>query len=291
MISLFIMTSKGYHILQALVGRFGSGFIDRVVAARDKQIEDDHFEQIRDLCAAQHIEFHDRLSAPPVKSRYSFAISWRWLIDCGDGKELVVFHDSLLPEYRGFAPLVNSLINGESRIGVTALLGHKEYDKGNILHQAATDISYPLRIAEAIELVNHNYEEACLAVAEMIHAGQTLSGRPQNEAEATYSLWRDEEDYAIDWTKSAAAIRRFIDATGTPYKGASALCDGVRIRIRRAEEFPDVTIVNRDAGKVIFMEEGLPVVVCGNGLLKIYEAITEDGSSALPLKKFRTRFS
>jgi methionyl-tRNA formyltransferase len=113
----------------------------------------------------------------------------------------------------------------------------------------------------------------------------------QDESKATYSLWRDEADYRIDWTKQATMIRRFIDAVGFPFKGASCVVDGKVLRIAEAEEIADVIIENRDAGKVIFIQDGKPVVVCGQGLLKIHGLYDELGNSMLPFARFRSRFT
>ena len=63
------------------------------------------------------------------------------------------------------------------------------------------------------------------------------------------------------------------------------------IRVFKALSVNDVKIENRTPGKVIFMEDGFPVVVCGFGLLKILEAQKENGHSIFPLRSFRTRFS
>jgi methionyl-tRNA formyltransferase len=82
-----------------------------------------------------------------------------------------------------------------------------------------------------------------------------------------------------------------VDAVGHPYRGASALVDGRLVRIVEARERADVRVENRVPGKVIFMEQGRPVVVCGEGLLKV-ESMVDDatGASLLPLGKFRLRF-
>ena len=134
--------------------------------------------------------------------------------------QLIVFHDSLLPRYRGFNPLVSCLINGERHIGVTALLASSEYDRGNIISRSYTEINYPIKIQNAIELILRNYRELALTVSEMIERREVITGQPQNEQEASFSLWRDEEDYRIDWSQPAEDIKRFIDAVGYPYKGA-----------------------------------------------------------------------
>ena len=115
-------------------------------------------------------------------------------------------------------------------------------------------------------------------------------GSPQEEKDATYSLWRDEEDYRIDWNDDAQNIEHFISCVGIPYRGASASLNGAIVRILKAQARKDVKIENRSPGKVIFLELNYPIVVCGTGLLMLTDAIGEDGQSALPLKYFRSKF-
>ena len=95
----------------------------------------------------------------------------------------------------------------------------------------------------------------------------------------------------MDWSLDASRIERFVDAVGFPFKGAAATIEGKLFRIRKCEAMTDVMIENRSLGKVIFAEDGKPVVVCGQGLLKILH-LTEDGAECnfLPLSRFRTRF-
>jgi methionyl-tRNA formyltransferase len=128
-------------------------------------------------------------------------------------------------------------------------------------------------------------------VTRTILAGRSLNSQPQDETAATYSLWRDEDDYRIDWSRDAASIRRFIDALGYPYKGASSELDGVLVRILDAVPEPEVQIEQRVPGKVIFVRDQQPVVVCGSGLLRLLDVRDETGAeSLLPLRKFRSRF-
>ena len=116
---------------------------------------------------------------------------------------------------------------------------------------------------------------------------------PQFEKIASYSLWRDEEDYFIDWQKSSEYISRFVDAVGSPYADAKSYFNGEIIKIVSASPVSDVKIEDRESniGKVIFIFDGAPVVVCGEGLILINEATTLTGESIFPLKKFRSRFN
>jgi methionyl-tRNA formyltransferase len=183
------------------------------------------------------------------------------------------------------------LVNGDTTIGATALLASDRYDEGAIIAQQALTISYPIKIAAAIALLSPLYATLAAKLVDTIVQGRPIEARQQDHSQATYSLWRDDADYRTDWNRSSSWIRRFVDAVGFPYRGASALLDGRVVRILEAEEWPDVKVENRCPGKVVFVEDGLPVVVCGTGLLRLLAVVDdESGASLLPLKKFRSRF-
>ena len=287
-LTLFLMTEKGYRVLQHVVAHLDTSVVALVVGAPDPSLAQDFFAEIQALCAQAGIPFQRRNVPLAVRTAYALAVSWRWLI--ADAGTLIVLHDSLLPSYRGFAPLVSCLINGEPRIGVTALFATADFDQGPILGQAARPVQYPLRIADAIQLAVECYLELITQLWPSLQAGQLPPGTPQQEADATYSLWRDEQDYRIDWRADSATIRRFVDALGWPYQGASTLLNGQLHRVLAAEPEPDVTIENRTPGKVLFVRAGQPVVVCGTGLLRLTALRTSAGGEALPLTRFRSRF-
>lgn len=289
-LTLFLMTEKGYRVLKRL-GVEHAERISCVVGATDSEVQNDYYQEIRILCDQLGISFVDRRDFGQVTSRFALAVSWRWLIEPGIAL-LVVFHDSLLPKYRGFSPLVSALINGEPEIGVSVILASDEYDRGEIIHQSKVTIQYPLKIKSAIGKVSGLYSDAANTVVENLLGGSTLHTRPQSEQDASYSLWRDAEDYRIDWQDSAERIRRFIDAVGFPYDGAKTLVSGKMARVLDAEEIEDVAIENRVAGKVIFVQRGCPVIVCGKGLLRLtHLEDSNSGEFLLPLARFRTRFT
>jgi len=288
-VTLYIMNRKGWSVLSAVLNVFGREVIGAVITARDAAMAKDYHQEIVELCKQNNIPVFDRTSAEIPQARYKIAIGWRWMIK--DDKDLIVLHDSLLPRYRGFAPLVNALINGEQQTGVTALFASGEYDRGPVIAQMAIPVSYPVKIADMIEDVSNLYEKIVVSIFKKIGDGEAINGREQDEKDASYSLWREEADYFIDWNKDAAYIRRFIDAVGFPFKGAATCMENNILRIMEAEVLPDVKIENRDAGKIIFMHDGHPVVVCGQGLLKLTAISNEEGKSLLPFSKFRVRFN
>jgi methionyl-tRNA formyltransferase len=288
-IVLFAMNEKGLEVLKAIIRELGSSVLAAVVCARDANVRQDFYEDIRATSQKHEVPFLDRASAHGVVAPYGFAVGWRWMIQgCPN---LIVFHDSLLPRYRGFAPLATALINGEEEVGVTALLAAEQYDLGDIVEQKKLRIEYPAKIQKVIESITVLYADLAVKVLRTILAGSRLMGYPQDESAATYSLWRDEEDYRIDWSLDSHAIQRFVDALGYPYKGASADLDGALVRIIDAVPEPDVKIEQRVPGKVIFVKDHLPTVVCGKGLLRLLDVRNVAGTeSVLPLRKFRSRF-
>ncbi|MCS6767030.1 MAG: hypothetical protein MO847_11870 [Candidatus Protistobacter heckmanni] len=289
-LTAFLMTEKGHAFLKSTVERHGHLFA-HVVVGEDATLDKDYRDEIIALCEAHGLPWSLRKDFKEIGSEYAMAVSWRWLIQHPQDK-LIVFHDSLLPRYRGFAPLINGLINGETRFGVSAIFGASDFDTGDILFQASVDVAYPITIAELIGKITGCYVETGMRVLEALDAGQALTGRAQDNAAATHSLWRDEQDYRIDWSRSAIELARFVDALGSPYKGAACLVDGRPARILAAEAVGDVPIENRTAGKLLFVREGKPVVVCGSGLLKIWKLRYEnEPGDGLPLGKYRVRFS
>jgi methionyl-tRNA formyltransferase len=287
-LTLFLMSEKGYEVLKAVVASAGPS-IAAVVSARDPNVEKDFYDEIRTFCDVHRIRFFDRGDQPAVDT-YALAVSWRWLIGIPPDR-LIVLHDSLLPRYRGYNPLVTALINGDEQIGVSAVFGAHSYDCGDVIGQLSAPISYPIRIQDAVTCIARLAGQLGATLAMTIAAGETLTGVPQDEARATYSLWRDEKDYAIDWARPAADVRRFIDAVGFPYRGASSRVNDRLVRVRAADAFPDRVIENRAAGKVLTIDAGRPVVVCGRGVLRIDELLDDaTGESLLPWPRIRSRF-
>lgn len=286
------MTQKGFEVLNALIDRKFKTMISEIVVGRDKNIENDFSNEIIKLCKQHSIKYFERNEVFQIISDYSIAISWRWLIPDNKSK-LIVLHDSLLPKYRGFAPLVNMLCNKEKEIGVTAIFASKEYDKGDIIAQSSIKINYPIKISEAINLISQNYVDLMIKIFTTLEKGTKIIGVQQDENLASYSLWRDEADYTIDWSKSSDNILNFINAVSSPYKGAATYINGLqKIRILEAELEDDVKIENRDVGKVIFIKNTFPVIICGSGLIKLLKVIDDKTQEdLLPLKNFRVRLT
>lgn len=291
-ITLFVLGQKGHAAVSACMQPEFEGIVDMVVIGKDKNLKYDYSDDIRNLCEKAGTKYCMRQnysSASITEERIAIASGWRWMIR-EEFQPLIVIHDSLLPRYRGFNPLVTALLNRDEVIGATAILANEEFDRGNIIDACSTRISYPIKIADAMTEIASIVFRLTSLLLRRINNHESLDGVKQNESQASYSVWRDSDDYWIDWSRSAEDIAHFINCVSYPYAGASTLFDDGVIRIVRGTPIDDVSIANRDAGKVMFIEDDKPVVICGTGLLRIDEAFDDQGSVMLPLPRFRVRF-
>ncbi len=289
-IGFYLMTEKGFEVLKAVLDNGHKEMIAYVCVGSDKNIQNDFSDSIQGLCIREGILMFERTDTLLSQKACDFklAVSWRWLIK-SDPMKLIVLHDSLLPRLRGFSPLVTALINQDKAVGVTAIFAENDFDRGPIILQKKLELTYPIKIAKVIELIAPLYAEIVLEILKSLRSSNALKSTIQNEDSATYSLWRDEADYQINWELNVDCVLAKINASGYPYAGAATFLDGSQIRILDASAVGDVHIENRVCGKVLFVQDGKPVVVCGKGLLKIEQAVFDNGDSALPFKNFRTR--
>ena len=291
-ITLFVLGQKGYAAASACLSEKYCHLIKLVVIGEDKNLRDDWSSNIRTLCESSCINFVMRSSYTAndiCANSIAIASGWRWLINENFNK-LIVLHDSILPKYRGFNPLVTSLLNRDRVIGATAFIANGDFDTGPIIDSELSQISYPIKISSAMNTIESVIYKLTLKLLNRIANHESLIGTPQDETHVSYSVWRDSNDYWIDWAKSSEDISHFINCVSTPYAGASTLMDGELIRIIDATPIDDVTISNRDPGKVLFIKNLKPIVICGNGLLRIDQAVNENGITILPLQRFRIRF-
>jgi len=296
MIALYCMNQKGLAVLTRLVSELGSSVISYVVTAKNSSVENDFHDEILAYCQREVITTFRRQDNVPAGARISFSVGWRWLIR--DAPNLVIFHDSLLPRYRGFNPLVSYLLNKEPELGVTAVLAEEKFDTGPIVEQISVKAVHPMKIQDAIDIVIPLYCQLAVTIAkqalEFSNSNRLIQlvSRQQDEAKATYSVWRDEQDYILNWSQSAEELQRHIFAVGEPYLGARSNLDGRSVRIMDAQIISDLKIENRAPGKIFRLDDGNPVVICGQGLLKVTKLIEDESrQSLLPYTRLRARFT
>lgn len=286
-VALFLLNKKGYECLKLIVDSkvYFQHINFFVILDRDKGNAEDYYEEMKEICVESKIPVFKRIDFKKKDVDYGIAIGWRRLIY--NVEKLIVLHDSILPRYRGFSPLVNMLINGEEEIGVTALYATDEMDKGAIIDQYKVKINYPIKIKKAIDIISVGYREVFINLIEKIHKGHTIKSYQQNEEVATYSIWRDNADYFIDWNESADSIKRFVDAVGYPYSGAKTYVGDKVVTIIDVDIIKDLNFELIHPGKIIMYKKEKPVVICGSDAIIINKA--EVNSQIYEFKKLRIR--
>lgn len=245
---------------------------------------------LRELCNRLEIDVLDQEDAGQITAtdEIVFSIGWQFMNN-GNLSNFVVLHDSLLPKYRGFAPTVAALLNEETVHGVTAIRAVSEMDSGPIASQLQLTIEYPMRIADLFRKLGPLYAE-CIAEVLALPTNLFNSLPSQNTSEATYSIWRDQNDFRVNWTRDAKYIERFINALGYPYAGATSLLNGLPVSIHHCSVIPDLNFEERHPGKVWKLHaDGSIDVVCGSGMIRVSDLRNTHGLSITP-QRLRSRF-
>jgi methionyl-tRNA formyltransferase len=140
-------------------------------------------------------------------------------------------HASLLPKYRGAAPIQWAIAHGEAETGVTIMCINERMDAGDILLQKSLLIEANDTTGSLHDKLSQLGAAALQEALLLLRTGQLIA-RPQNEAEATYAPVIKKEDGRIDWNQSAVAIERRIRAF-TPWPSAYTFLQGKLLKIFR----------------------------------------------------------
>lgn len=227
---LFGATNRGTQVLKKLIELKEE--LVGVFYFKEDTHETIWYEKIQDVAKKNNIkayniriltEFGIKEILEVMKPDVIFVVSWRYKID----KELhsippqgcIVFHDSLLPEYRGFAPMNWAIINGERKTGVTMFYIADEIDSGDIIAQNAVFIEPE----DDARTLNDKLTDVYIRMLEfhlpLIRDGKAF-GMKQDHQLATYTCKRKPSDGLIDWNKSALQIHNLIRGLTYPYPGA-----------------------------------------------------------------------
>jgi methionyl-tRNA formyltransferase len=184
-------------------------------------------------------------------------------------------HASLLPRYRGAAPIPAAILAGDARTGVTIMRMDEGLDTGPILAQAECPITAEDTTATLTVKLADLGAQLLLEVLPAWVAGQAES-RPQDDSAATYCALLTKEDGHLDWKRPVAYLDRQVRACD-PWPGAYTTWDGrrlkvLRARLRREEPTGELAAGPGEAlpGLVVDLEPGVGVVT-GEGILELLE--------------------
>jgi methionyl-tRNA formyltransferase len=200
-------------------------------------------------------------------------------------------HFSLLPKYRGAAPVNWAVVRGERKTGVTTMLMDEGLDTGPLLLQRATVIEEGETAPQLLERLSHTGADL---LAETLARFDEIHPRAQNDADATLAPILRREDGLIDWTQNAFEIERHIRGF-QPWPNAYTSFNGRRLILWRAEAtgraagLGDATQeegLTAAAGTFITARGDEMVVACGGAtMLKVLE-LQPEGKQRLGARDF-----
>lgn len=138
-------------------------------------------------------------------------------------------HASLLPKYRGPAPIQWALINGDETTGITIILMDEGMDTGDILLKEEMPIDPDMNCQELFDNLKELGAKALQKALKALESG-SLTRTPQDHSKAVYVPMIIRETGLIDWSKSAARIHNLVRGT-TPWPGAYTFYKGVRMKV------------------------------------------------------------
>jgi len=224
------------------------------------------------------------------KPQMCIVSGWYWILQERILKKVpkgfIGIHPSLLPKYKGGAPLVWPIINGDKASGVSLFYLEKGMDGGDLIAQKSFNISEEDTIQEvmekaaylAIELLNENYPLLLEERAPRIQQEHSLS---------TYYPMRRPEDGRIKWNNSNIEIYNAIRAQTHPYPGAFCFTeDGRKLYIWKAKLFSQPC--DNVAGLVLQISDGFALVSCGKGGICLYEVQFESATQEIASKVLKS---
>jgi len=189
-------------------------------------------------------------------------------------------HASLLPKYRGAAPIQWAILQGETHTGVTIMQMNEGMDSGEILLQRETAIGSAETYGELQTRLAHLGAEALTSALAQIHAG-TLRRASQLEAAVTLAPMLDKHDGRIDWHQPAAQLACRVRAFN-PWPSAFTALAGKRLKIHRARAQAGAAAAL--PGTVTATDDAIAVAT-GEGTLRLDELQLE-GRKRLPAGEF-----
>jgi methionyl-tRNA formyltransferase len=183
----------------------------------------------------------------------------------------VNIHASLLPRWRGAAPIQRAILAGDAQTGVSIMKMDVGLDTGPVFLEKTTVIRSEDTGGSLHDRLATEGASALLQVMDGLAAG-TAHSTPQREDGITYAAKIDKNEALIDWSRSAAEIERKVRAFN-PWPVAETRLDGEQLRIQRAAATTSGAISTiQDAGTIVSIDGGYVTVACGEGSLAIAEA-------------------
>lgn len=191
-------------------------------------------------------------------------------------------HGSLLPKYRGAAPIQRAVLAGEKVTGVTTMYMDVGLDTGDMILKKETEIGADETSAELFDRLAVLGAEALLETVEMLENG-TAPREKQNDAESTYAAMIDKAQAEIDWSLPATEIKNLVRGMNS-WPLAYTYYKGARVKIGSVQVLAAET--RGTAGQVLYANrtDGL-CVRCGEGAVLV-QTVQFEGKKMMDVKSY-----
>lgn len=191
-------------------------------------------------------------------------------------------HASLLPKYRGAAPIQYAIIKGEKESGVTIMQMDIGMDTGAMLDKVVVPIAENTTMGELHDALREQGAALLLEVIDKIAAG-TAAAEPQDDAQATYATLLDRSMEHIDWSKTAQEVHNLIRGFNPAPSTFTKLPNGKSLKIWGSKMTGKSSAAA--AGTVIATGKHSFFVACGEGVLEITE-VQPESKKRMPAQVF-----
>lgn len=191
-------------------------------------------------------------------------------------------HASLLPKYRGAAPIQYAIIKGEKESGVTIMQMDIGMDTGAMLDKVVVPIAKNTTMGELHDALREQGATLLLQVIDKIAAG-TAVAEPQDDAQATYATLLDRSMEHIDWSKTAQEVHNLIRGFNPAPSTFTKLQNGKSLKIWGSKMTDKSSAAA--AGTVIETGKHSFFVACGEGVLEITE-VQPESKKRMPAQVF-----
>ena len=188
-------------------------------------------------------------------------------------------HGSLLPRYRGAAPVQWAVLNGDRQSGVTTMWMNEGLDTGDMLLKKTRDIPEDMTAGELFDALCEDGAALLADTLAALEAG-TLTATPQNDAEATYAPMLTKDMSAIDWNRPAAALHNQVRGLH-PWPVATCTVGGKRMKLHQTA----VGGACRGAAGTVVALNPLSIA-CGDGNALILKEVQTEGGKRMPAADF-----
>ncbi|WP_321907301.1 methionyl-tRNA formyltransferase [Paraburkholderia sp. J11-2] len=193
-------------------------------------------------------------------------------------------HGSILPRWRGAAPIHRAIEAGDDETGITLMQMDAGLDTGPMISEVRTPIAPGDTTATLHDRLAQLGAKLIVDGLVALERDGALSNTPQPAEGATYAEKIGKQEAALDWRRPAVALARQIRAFD-PFPGGAGTLDGAQLKLWAGEPVERLASASAEPGEILDVSPAGVVVACGEGALRLTQ-LQKPGGKRLPAREF-----